>query len=142
MTKVFIDSDVILDLLIKRNEYKSSALLFTLIDKEELKGYTSPIVFANVHYIMTKYGGKDKSIENLKKLRKLLSIMTIDEEIMDEALNIIAPDFEDSIQYIAASKNDIDFIITRNLKDYKGSKIPVMTAKEFLESRIIEEEIF
>ena len=133
MIKLFIDSDIILDLLIKRNEYQSSAKLFTIIENKELKGCTSPIVFANVHYIMTKYGGKEKSILNLRILRKFLSIVTLDEEILDEALYAEAPDFEDSIQYIASEKNEIDFIITRNKKDYKRSKIPVLTATEFLE---------
>ena len=140
MTKLFIDSDIILDLLIKRNEYESSALLFTQIDKKEVKGYTSPIVLANVHYIMTKYGGKDKSIQNLRNLRKILSILTLDEKIIDEALYTEAPDFEDSIQYIVSAKNEIDFIITRNLKDYKGSNVPVLTATEFLEINIKNEE--
>ena len=132
MIKLFIDSDIILDLLIKRNEYQSSAKLFTIIENKELKGYTSPIVFANVHYIMTKYGGKEKSILNLRILRKFLSILTLDEEILNEALYAEAPDFEDSIQYIASEKNEIDFIITRNKKDYKRSKIPALTATEFL----------
>ena len=136
MIKLFIDSDIILDLLIKRNEYQSSAKLFTIIENKELKGCTSPIVFANVHYIMTKYGGKEKSILNLRILRKFLSILTLDEEILDEALYAEAPDFEDSIQYIASEKNEIDFIITRNKKDYKRSKIPVLTATEFLEINI------
>jgi len=136
MIKLFIDSDIILDLLIKRNEYQSSAKLFTIIENKELKGCTSPIVFANVHYIMTKYGGKEKSILNLRILRKFLSILTLDEEILDEALYAEAPDFEDSIQYIASEKNEIDFIITRNKKDYKRSKIPALTATEFLEINI------
>ena len=82
---------------------------------------------------MTKYGGKEKSILNLRILRKFLSILTLDEEILDEALYAEAPDFEDSIQYIASEKNEIDFIITRNKKDYKRSKIPALTATEFLE---------
>lgn len=133
MTKLFIDSDIILDLLIKRNEYESSAKLFTLIDKKIFAGFTSPIVIANVHYIMTKYSGKEKSIQNLKLIRKLLNIVCIDEEIIDEALNENASDFEDSIQYIASMKNEMDFIITRNVKDYKGSKVSVLTAKDFLE---------
>jgi len=136
MIKLFIDLDIILDLLIKRNEYQSSAKLFTIIENKELKGCTSPIVFANVHYIMTKYGGKEKSILNLRILRNFLSILTLDEEILDEALYAEAPDFEDSIQYIASEKNEIDFIITRNKKDYKRSKIPVLTATEFLEINI------
>ncbi len=132
MIKIFIDSDIILDLLIKRNEYQGAAELFTKLANHEISGFTSPIVFANVHYILAKYEGKKKSIINLRKLRKLLSILTINEEIIDEALSSDAKDFEDSIQYLASEKNNIDFIITRNEKDYRESKLPVLSASEFL----------
>lgn len=133
MAKIFIDSDVIIDLLAKRNEYNEAAILFSRIEKNKDEGFTSPIVFANVHYIMAKYIGKSKSIKNLKKLRKLLSILPIDEEVIDESLYSDAPDFEDPIQYITAYKQGMDFIITRNKKDYKDSKVSNLTAKEFLD---------
>ncbi|MDX9801200.1 MAG: PIN domain-containing protein [Spirochaetia bacterium] len=132
MVKIFIDSDVILDLLIKRNDFESSALLLTKIINKEIEGFSSPLVFANVYYINTKYEGKSKSIENLRKLRQLMSILTIDQNIIDEALFANAKDFEDSVQYTAAEKNHIDFIITRNKQDYKDSKLPILTAAEFL----------
>ena len=136
MTKIFIDSDIILDLLTKRNDYQSSADLFTRISNSQYTGYTSPIVFVNVHYIMSKYEGKKKSIQNLIKLRRLLSILAIDEEIIDQALLADAVDFEDSIQYIASEKNLMDFIITRNKKDYKKSVVPALTAFEFLKIKV------
>ncbi len=132
MIKIFIDSDIILDLLIKRDEYQEAAELFTKIAGNEIIGFTTPLVFANVHYILTKYEGKNKSILSLRKLRKLLSVLTINEEIIDEALLFDAKDFEDSIQYITSEKNNLDFIITRDKKDYKESKLPVLSATEFL----------
>jgi predicted nucleic acid-binding protein len=132
MVKLFIDSVVILDLLIKRNDFKSAAELFTELHNKKIQGFTTPLVFANVYYINTKYQGKKKSLENLKRLRQLLSILAIDENIIDEALMAMAADFEDSIQYITAEKSQIDFIITRNNSDYKDCKLPVLTAGEFL----------
>ena len=81
---------------------------------------------------MTKFGGKKKSIKNIRKLRKIISILSIDEEIVDEALLSDNTDFEDAMQYIASEKNNIDFIITRNKSDFKNSKLPVLNAEEFL----------
>ncbi len=132
MIKLYIDSDIFLDLLLKRNDYNNAAELMTEIDKKEYKGYTTPLVIANLHYIMTKFGGKKKSIKNIRKLRKIISILSIDEEIVDEALLSDNADFEDAIQYIASEKNNIDFIITRNKGDFKKSKLPVLNADEFL----------
>ena len=132
MIKLYIDSDIILDLLLKRNDYDNAAELMTKIDNKKYKGYTTPLAIANIHYIMTKFGGKKKSIKNIRKLRKIISILSIDEEIVDEALLSDNTDFEDAIQYIASEKNNIDFIITRNKGDFKNSKLPVLNAKEFL----------
>ncbi len=132
MIKLYIDSDIILDLLLKRNDYDNAAELMTKINKKKYKGYTTPLAVANIHYIMTKFGGKKKSIKNIRKLRKIISILSIDEKIVDEALLSDNTDFEDAIQYIASEKNNIDFIITRNKGDFKNSKLPVLDAKEFL----------
>ena len=132
MIKLYIDSDIILDLLLKRNDYDNAAELMTKINKKKYKGYTTPLAVANIHYIMTKFGGKKKSIKNIRKLRKIISILSIDEEIVDEALLSDNTDFEDAIQYIASEKNNIDFIITRNKGDFKNSKLAVLNAKEFL----------
>jgi len=133
MIKLYIDSDIILDLLLKRYDYYNNAAeLMTKIDKRKYKGYTTPLVIANIHYIMTKFGGKKKSIKNIRKLRKLISILSIDEKIVDEALLSDNTDFEDAIQYITSEKNNIDFIITRNKGDFKNSKLPVLNAEEFL----------
>lgn len=132
MTKLFIDSDIILDLLLERDNYNSAARLMTEIEKKAYKGYTTPLVMANIHYIMTKYVGRKKSLKNLRKLRKIISILTIDEEIVDEALLSDTTDFEDAIQRIASEKNNVDFIITRNKGDFKNSNLVVLNAEEFL----------
>lgn len=132
MVKIFIDSDIILDLLLKRNDYYNSACLMTGLVENKYIGFTTPIVIANIHYIMTRLENKRTSLNNIKKLRKMISILTVDEEIIDDALLHEAVDFEDSIQYLTSEKNNLDFIITRNKKDYKQSKLPVLNAKEFL----------
>ncbi len=61
-----------------------------------------------------------------------VSILPVNEEIIDDALSNNADDFEDSIQFITSEKNNMDFIITRNKKDYKKSRTTVLDAKEFM----------
>ena len=57
-------------------------------------------------------------------------LKNINEKIIDLALN----GFEDGLQYFNALENSQDIIITRNLKDFKGSKLPILTAKQFIET--------
>ena len=133
MHRVFIDSDIIIDVLAKReNFYAPAAKLLTLIEKKEIAGYTSPIVFANIHYILSKLSSKEFSLKSLRTLKSIITVLPIDETIIELALNSQFNDFEDAIQYHTAISNDITFLITRNKKDFKKSNISVCTAGEYL----------
>jgi predicted nucleic acid-binding protein len=133
MHRVFVDSDIILDVLAKRDKfYSHAAKLFTLLDKGEVSGFTSPIVFANIYYILRKEKSKEYALQSLRKLKSFISILPIDEKIIELALDSTFKDFEDSIQYHTAKSYEIIFIITRNKKHYKQSKISVCTAEEYL----------
>ena len=133
MHRVFIDSDIVLDVLARREPfYLHAAKLFTLLDKGEVSGFTSPIVFANIHYILRKEKSKEFALQNLRKLKSLILILPVDEKIIDQALSSTFNDFEDAIQYFTAKSFEINFIITRNKKHYKQSQISVCTAEEYL----------
>lgn len=133
MHRIFIDSDIILDVLAKREPfYNAAAKLFTLIDQDEIKGFTSPIVFANIHYILSKLTSKTFARSSLRKLNTFIHILTIDKRIIEMALDSDFNDFEDAIQYHTAHSNDLQFLITRNKIDYKKSKISIYTPEEYL----------
>lgn len=137
MQKVFIDTDVILDLLDKREPfYKEAAIIFSLIEENNIKGYTSPIVFANIHYILSKKLSKNMALKNLLKLRNLINIAPINEKIIDQSLNSNFKDYEDSIQYYTAIAADISILITRNVKDYKNAGITICDPQQYLKMRL------
>ncbi len=135
MIELFVDSDIILDLLAKREpHYLHAARLFTLIDQNEVIAYTSPLIFANLHYLLKKQSSNLLALKSLRKLKTLINILSIDEKVIEQSLNSEFNDFEDAIQYFTAINNGITLIITRNKTDYKRSKIDVLTAEEFLKS--------
>lgn len=135
MIKLFVDSDIILDLLSKRDpHFIHAAKLFTLIDRNKIKAFTSPIVFANLHYLLKKETSNIIALNNLRKLKTMLDILPVNERVIDQSLNSEFNDFEDAIQYFTAVNNGIEIIITRNKADYKKSKITVASAQEFLKS--------
>ena len=68
----------------------------------------------------------------LRKFKVLVNVLPLDDKISDLALNSEFNNFEDAIQYFTAIENDQDLIISRNQQDFKESKIPVMTAEEFI----------
>jgi predicted nucleic acid-binding protein len=84
--------------------------------------------------LLRKNSSNSAALKSLRKLKTLINILSVDERIIEQSLNSEFTDFEDAIQYFAAVNNGISIIITRNKADYKKSKIPVVTAEEFLKS--------
>ncbi|MBZ9731017.1 PIN domain-containing protein [Salegentibacter sp. JZCK2] len=133
--RVFIDTNIVLDLLGERDPfYQSAAQLATLADKGNILLIVSPISFATVNYFLSKFESPKIAKEKLRKLKILCKISLIDEEIIEKGLNSGFKYFEDSLQYFSALASKCEIIITRNGKDFQKSSLPVMTASEFLNS--------
>lgn len=134
MSRLLIDTNIVIDLLAKRDKfYDEAAELFSRADKKELELTISSLTFANTNYILTKLKSSKEAREILRKFKVLVELLSLDDKITELALSDDNfPDFEDGLQYYSAIENQIDIIITRNKKDFKNSKIPVLTAKEFL----------
>ena len=134
MNKVLIDTNIVIDLLAKRKGfYDEAAELFSLSDKKELKLTISSLTFANTNYVLAKQKSPKQAKKILRKFKVLVEIMNLDDKIIELALSDDEfSDFEDGLQYYSALENGVDLILTRNKKDFKNSKIPVLTAKEYL----------
>ncbi len=134
MDRLLVDTNIVLDLLAKRKEFVLEAQkLFTLSDKNEVKLFVSSLTFANTYYILSQQMKLINSRKILRKFKVLVEVLPMDDKIIDLSLESDFKDFEDAIQYHTAIENQIDIIITRNLKDFKTSRIPVFTAKNYIE---------
>lgn len=133
MEKLLVDTNIVIDLLSKREEFFQEAQeLFTLADNNEVVLFVSSLTFANTHYLLSKYQKLDEARKTLIKFKVLVNVAALDDKIVELALVSDFKDFEDAIQYHTALENEVDIIITRNKKDFKNSRLPVMTAKEYL----------
>jgi predicted nucleic acid-binding protein len=135
MRKLFLDTNVILDLLSERVPfYESVAKIATLADQKNLKLVASPISFTTVEYVLRKFESAELVLNKLRRFKIICEVGTIDEETMEKALNSDFQDFEDAVQYFCALQADCSVIITRNGKDFKNSILPIMTGEEYLSS--------
>ncbi len=136
MKRLFIDTNIVIDLLSRREpHYEESANLFSLADQKIIELNISSLTIANTGYTLLQHTSSQKAKEILRKLRLIVNILPLDDKIVGLALNDDSfPDFEDGLQYFTAIENSQDLIITRNLKDFKASGLPVMTARQFLET--------
>ncbi|MCC8358472.1 type II toxin-antitoxin system VapC family toxin [Salinimicrobium sediminilitoris] len=137
MKKLLVDTNIVIDLLSeKKGFYNDAARIFSQADKKEVHLAISSHTFANTNYILTKLKSAKEAREILRKFKVLVEILNLDDKIIELALSDNSfPDFEDGLQYYSAIENDVDIIITRNKKDFTSSKIPVMTAKEYLAAK-------
>ena len=133
MNKIFVDTDVILDLLARRiPHFHFSAVLFTFAEMKKLELYTTPLIIANTFFILRKQLGNESAKNALRKLRILLHVIDSTESVIDKALNSDFSDFEDAIQYYTALEYGIPVILTRNIRDYKKASIVVQTPEHYL----------
>jgi predicted nucleic acid-binding protein len=135
MKNLLLDTNIVIDLLACREPfYAEAALLFSLADRQKIKLYVSALTFANTSYLLFKQKGSEESKLILRKLRLLVNVLKLDEKVIDLALNDEGfIDFEDALQYFSAVEYGLDGIITRNLKDFQKSSLPVMTAGQYLQ---------
>lgn len=136
MKRLFLDTNVILDLLAERDLfYEPIARLVTLADQQKLKLFTSPISFTTVEYVLAKSESRKSAIAKLRRFSIICKVGDTNQETVDKSLNSDFSDFEDAMQYFCALQAECDVIISRNASDFKKSSIPVMTADEFLKSQ-------
>ena len=131
--RLLLDTNIILDIGLKREPfYKDSADVFTKIDNKTTFGFVTATTITDIYYIAKKDKGHSLAIEFIGNLIQFVDLIGIDKGIIIEALSSNLTDFEDSIQSIASSYNGIDFIITRNTKDFKNSSIKALSPVNFL----------
>lgn len=134
MKSVFVDTNILIDLLADRPPFSKFAIaIFDLAEKKKVKLYTSSHSYATTHYLLKKHL-EEAALRNLLfALLNLIDIIPVDLNIIKRSLLSDHKDFEDAIQIFAAGAiPDIDFIVTRNIKDFKDSGIPVLPPDELL----------
>jgi len=94
MDRIFIDSDIILDLIQEREHFPEAVQLFTLIEENRVKAYTSPLIFANLFYILRKQESNKFALQVLMRIKALLHVLAIDEKTIELALSSGFKDFE------------------------------------------------
>ena len=132
MMKVFLDTNIVIDLLDKREPFYIDAVkLFTLAYQKKITLFVSPMTYATASYLLRKHGKEGMRIL-LNNFRQLSQITTADERVVDAALASSFDDYEDALQYYSALTRNVDVIVTRNKKDFMSASIPVLSPAELL----------
>ena len=131
--KVFIDTNIFLDILCKREQFVDDALsIFDMAVDDRIALLISDLSIANIKYITRKEIPSDKFYDLIQTFRPVFTIVPLGEGVVDNAVNLRANDFEDALQYFSAVQAGADCLVTRNIKDYRFAKMEVLDSKTFL----------
>jgi predicted nucleic acid-binding protein len=99
MIKLFVDTNIVIDLLSKRKPFyiEAQELFSIAAESKSITLYISALTVANTHYILSKFHHTFMVREILSKLQPLVSILSLDDEIINKAISSNFKDFEDAI---------------------------------------------
>lgn len=133
MERLFLDTNIVLDLLGEREPfYQSAAKIATLADKGKILMYVSSLTYSTVFYLLSRFESNEAVKEKIRKFKVIAKTSDLTDKIIDKGLSSKFNDFEDSLQYYCAVNSECNVIITRNGKDFKESDLPVLTPDEYL----------
>ena len=136
MRNILIDTDVILDFFFDRKPFSDNAeIILSYCESNKINGFITPVICSNLYYLLRRTTKHERVIERLSQLLIFIDMLQMDKEVIVNALNSKFKDFEDALQNFAAVKSgNIDAIITRNIKDFKNSKIGILTPDDFIKT--------
>ncbi len=130
---LLIDANILLDVLQNREPHvRASAVIWKLCETEKAKGYVSALTFANLVYVMRKELDAKKIEETLKALSLIFEFVDFNVSDLTRAAGMNWDDFEDAVQSVTAERLHADYIITRNVKDFTGSRVVAFTPSELI----------
>ncbi len=131
--KVLFDTNIVLDVLLDREPFSEHATyLMSKVERSEISGFLCATTVTTIHYLLSKHLDKEKAITSINSIMSLFEVASVNRLVIENALDSKFADFEDSVLHESARHAGAEYIITRNIKDFKKSKIPAFTPTEFL----------
>ncbi|MFM2224089.1 MAG: hypothetical protein RJA07_291 [Bacteroidota bacterium] len=134
---IYLDVNVFLDFICKlrsANDKENARSIFTLIYSKQIKACTNISTLAFAKSFLRKEHSEKQAKEIIVETVRLLEMTTTNQKITDEALASNFLDWEDALHYYSALHYGVDCIVTRNVKDFKHSKIPILTPEHFIQN--------
>lgn len=130
--RIFLDTNVIVDLIADRRPYSQHAIrIFQSAEQGKLTLFATSHSIITTHYLLKRYLDEKAVRDVLLNLLEFVSVQHADADAIKMALRSSHRDFEDAVQILCAAKvGNVDFIVTRNLKDFKTSEIPAVSPEE------------
>ncbi len=136
MKKLFIDTNILLDVFLNREAFvEAAAAVFADCESGKIKGSVSAVSLNNLHYILARHIGKNKALEAVRIVLNLFAVVPLDDRLLRLAADLAHKDFEDAIQLHSAVQAGADCIVTRDVSHFPKNELPILTPSDYLEMR-------
>ena len=133
MKHYLVDTNTVIDMLLDREYADAACAVIQGAERGEYILYLCALSFTNIYYSLRKLLSHEQRYDALKQLRAVFRVISVNDNVIDNALQSDWKDFEDAVQYFAGlSEPQISGIITRNTKDYEKSQLEIIDSKRFL----------
>lgn len=139
---LFLDTNVLIDFLLERDDfYAAAASIVSYAAESDVSIAVSALTMVNANYICIERCKMPLEIyeRKINFLRNFIIVCNVDSSDVYNSYDNQWKDFEDGVQYYCATRNGANFIVTRNVKDFKGAALPTVLPDEALD--IIQSEI-
>ena len=124
---VLADTNVVLDLLIGREPFATAAKpLWDAHSAGRVEVYISASALTDIFYICRKQIGADRARVAVGECLRRFVVLTVDRAVLEAALQIVGPDFEDDVQVAIARASSLHAIVTRDVAGFTHESIPVL----------------
>ncbi len=134
MKTVFLDTNVMIDIIGRRQQFcRPSQQIMSLADRGILRVCVSAMSYATASFILSRDNKQLDIVSEFAKFAKITTATPVDAKTIDSSIRSEFDDFEDAMQYFSAIRENIDYIVTRNKKDFRAAKIPIFEPQEFID---------
>ena len=131
--KVLFDTNIVLDVLLDREHfYEHAACLMSLVERSVIQGFLCATTVTTIHYLLSKSLSDQRAKEGIDTLMSLFEVASVNRLVIEDALTSKFADFEDAVLHESARHAGADYILTRNIRDFKHAEIPTYSPVEFL----------
>jgi len=131
--KIFIDTNILLDVLLERDPFcRPAQLVWSLAEKRKIQAAISAVSVSNIFFILERLSSKENAYRAVETLLEIFRITDVTSQILSKALTARFPDFEDAVQYFCALKFKARAILSRDPSGFLERKIPIMDCNEYL----------
>jgi predicted nucleic acid-binding protein len=136
--RILFDTNVLLDALLAREPFvEDAASLLEAIESGQIEGFMSATTVTDVHYLVGRQTrNPETAITAVTRLLELMEICTVDRNVLEQAIALEFPDFEDAVQVACAMALDLDAIVTRDVDGFRDSHISALSPRE-LRNRLV-----